>query len=67
MTTRLLRLKEVIERTGLSRSTLYELMAKDKFPKQILITERCVGWVEDEVHDFILRRLEAARRAKSAA
>lgn len=56
----LLRLKEVMKRTGLSRSMIYELAGKGKFPKQILITERCVGWVEDEVHDWILQRLEAA-------
>ena len=67
MPTRLLRLREVLERTGLSRSTLYELIKKDKFPKQILISERCVGWIEDDVHDFILQRLEVARRVKNVA
>lgn len=59
---RLLRLKEVMARTGLSRSMIYELIGKNKFPSQLLLTERCVGWVEDEVHDWILKRLEAAKK-----
>lgn len=63
---RLLRLKEVIARTGLSRSTIYGLIRQGSFPKQVTITERCVGWVEDEIHDFILQRLEAARKHKAA-
>jgi prophage regulatory protein len=64
---RLLRLKEVMKRTGLSRSTIYGLVKEGKFPKQITITERCVGWVEDEIHDFILKRLEASRGAAAAS
>lgn len=57
-----LRLKDVMKRTGLGRSTIYELMGAGKFPKQIHLTERAIGWVEDEVHDWIVQRLEAAGR-----
>lgn len=56
--TRLLRLNNVKERTGLSRSTIYNLMSKGQFPKQHPITERCVGWDEDEIQDWILSKLE---------
>jgi prophage regulatory protein len=61
---KLLRLKEVMKRTGLSRSTIYSLIAKGKFIPQVVITERCVGWVEDEVHDWLLKRIENSRSAK---
>jgi len=61
MHTRLMRLKEVMTRTGLSRSTIYGLIKDKKFPNQVVISARCVGWVEDEIHDFILKRLEASR------
>ncbi|WP_293752345.1 AlpA family phage regulatory protein, partial [uncultured Paraglaciecola sp.] len=30
-----MRLKEIIEKTGLSRSTIYNLISQGKFPKQI--------------------------------
>ena len=59
----IIRLKEVIKRTGLSRSTIYALMSKDQFPKQIQITERCIGWSEDIIHDWILQKLEQRRKA----
>lgn len=57
----LLRLPEVLARTGLKKTTLYKLMAEKKFPSQIMLTERCVGWDEDAVHDWILSKLEAAK------
>lgn len=63
MYSRLLRLRHVMERTGLSRSTIYDLIKKEKFPRSIALTERCVGWVEDDVHDWVVQRLEAAGRA----
>jgi prophage regulatory protein len=59
---RLLRLKQVMHLTGLSRSTVYRLMSKDSFPKTIFISERCVGWDEDEIQNWILHKLETARR-----
>ena len=59
----LLRLPDVLKRTALSRSTLYDLIKKGQFPRQIQLSIRCVGWSEDEVHDWILKRLEAARAA----
>ncbi len=61
MLPRLLRIKEVCNRTGLCRSTIYNLMNRNEFPKKVMITERCVGWVEDDIHDWIVQKLEAAQ------
>ena len=47
---RLLRLPEVLARTGLSRSRLY---ADLTFPKSVKIGDRAVAWVEDEVQAWI--------------
>jgi prophage regulatory protein len=55
---RLLRLNEVCDRTGVSRAVIYKLIAKEQFPRQIQITERCVGWSEDDVQNWILAKLE---------
>ncbi|KTF13702.1 AlpA family transcriptional regulator [Pseudoalteromonas sp. H105] len=50
---RLINLKEVIYKTSLGRSTIYELMAKGTFPKQMPKSGRSVAWLESEVDDWI--------------
>ena len=54
---RLIKLKEVIEKTSLGRSTIYEFMAKDIFPKQVSLGAKSVAWLESEVDDWIMDRL----------
>ena len=51
---RILRLKDVIEKTGLARSTIYKYVDAGTFPKPIPLGGRSVGWVDSEVHDWIL-------------
>lgn len=55
---KILRLKAVIDCTGLARSTIYKYIAEGKFPKPVSLGERCVGWLDSEVHDWILTRIE---------
>lgn len=50
---KLLTLAHVIQRTALSRSTIYGLMAKNKFPLPIRVGLRAVRWIEAEVMAFI--------------
>lgn len=64
---RIIRLKEVIDSTGLARSTIYKYIAEGSFPKPISLGDRCVGWVESEVHDWILARIEERDLAEGAA
>lgn len=54
---RIIRLKDVIDSTGLGRSTIYKYIAEGAFPKPVSLGERSVGWVE-EVHEWILARIE---------
>jgi prophage regulatory protein len=49
----IMRLREVIEQTGLSRSTIYNLISQGKFPKQIELGARSVGWVDTEVDEWL--------------
>lgn len=51
------RKKRVLDRTGLSNSTLYELMAAGKFPKPVKIADRCVAWPANEVDAWIADRI----------
>lgn len=64
---RIIRLKEVIDSTGLARSTIYKFIALETFPKPVSLGGRCVGWVESEVHDWILARIEERDLAESAS
>lgn len=51
---RLLKRKQVLERTGLSNSGMYELIAQNRFPKPVKPTgARSSAWVEEEVDQFI--------------
>lgn len=50
----MLRLPSVLQRTGLSRSTLYELIKKGRFPKQFKITERSSGWRSADIEEWII-------------
>jgi prophage regulatory protein len=50
---RILRLKSVLERTGLTRSTLYRKIKLGTFPKQLRISTRCIGWREAEVDSWV--------------
>lgn len=51
---RILRLKAVLDRTGLSRSTLYRKVERGSFPQQVRISERCVGWREIDIEQWLL-------------
>ena len=63
---RIIRLKEVIDSTGLARSTIYKYIGEGTFPKPVSLGDRCVGWVDSEVHDWILARIEERDLAEGA-
>lgn len=50
---RILRLKTVLERTGLSRSTMYRKIQNGTFPRNIQISTRCTGWRESAVNEWL--------------
>lgn len=54
---RVLRIKDVIDRTGLSRSTLYALMKSDPtFPKKVSLSVRTTGVIEQQLDAWIAMR-----------
>lgn len=52
-TDRIVRLKTVLARTGLSRSTLYRKIADGSFPAQIKISVHGAGWRESSINAWI--------------
>ena len=55
---RILRVKEVVSRVGLSRSSVYAKAKNpaDDFPKSFQLSERICGWYESEVQAWIMGR-----------
>ena len=50
---RILRLKTVLARTGLSRSTVYRKIADGTFPAQVRISVHGAGWHESAINEWI--------------
>lgn len=58
----LIRRDAVEARTGLRRSTLYEMIGRGLFPQPVRIAgTRSVAWVEGEVDRWVKDQIEAAR------
>ena len=49
----IIRLKTVLSRTGLSRSTIYRKIAEGTFPPQIQISIHGAGWHESAISRWI--------------
>ncbi len=54
---KLIRLPQVIERTTLSRSSIYEMMSNGTFPKPVKLNLRANGWLESEISDWVASRI----------
>ena len=50
---RIVRLKTVLHRSGLSRSTVYRKMGEGTFPPQIKLGINGTGWKESELNRWI--------------
>lgn len=62
----ILRLPEVLRRTGLSRSGVYERMTRGEFPVSVSLGLRAVGWHESDVSDWINSRVSNTQPIKSS-
>ncbi len=63
---RFIRKREVMRRTGLPSSTIYDLMSRDLFPKSIkLAGGKAVAWLESDIGQWQKQCLaNQAREAK---
>jgi len=57
----ILRRRHVEQRTGLSRSTLYQYMKDGAFPKPVQLGLRAVGWLESDISKWIAARVKVGR------
>jgi prophage regulatory protein len=49
-------IRAIVARTGLSRSTIYDYIARGLFPRQRRLGPRRVGWLASEVRAWIANR-----------
>ena len=52
-----LRMKDVIKKTGLSRSAIYNFVASNSFPRPIKLGVKAMGWADSEIDDWILSKM----------
>ncbi|EGR2287796.1 AlpA family phage regulatory protein [Vibrio parahaemolyticus] len=50
---RFLKLKEVMQKTALSRSAIYRKMDEGSFPQTVSLGDRAVAWIESEVEEWM--------------
>lgn len=61
-TTRLIRLPEVMNRTGYGRAWIYRLISDGRFPGSIKIGIRSVAFVESEIDEWIQTAIDKTRK-----
>lgn len=55
---KIMRFNEVMNCTGLRKSSIYKFMVAGTFPKSVPLGERAVGWLEDEIKEWITNRIK---------
>jgi prophage regulatory protein len=58
---RIIRLPEVIRKTGLSKSTIYDKLRNADFPVPVILGDRAIGFIEGELDAWMMnlpRQLE---------
>ena len=55
---RMLRLSQVVERTGLGKTTIYELQKEGRFPRSVHVTGHSVRWIEAEVETWLVQQAQ---------
>lgn len=53
MSNKIIRLPEVKNKTGLSRSSIYLRISKGEFPQSIALGGRAVGWLEEDINQWL--------------
>lgn len=59
---RALRIRQVLETIGISRTHLYRLIQAGKFPQPVKISERVSAWDEAAVNAWLTKKFAEAHR-----
>lgn len=58
---KLVRLSEVLTRTGYSKAWIYKLIAQGRFPQSVKLGPRSIAFVESEIDEWIDQRIAESR------
>ena len=50
---RILRIKDILKITGMSNSTIYELIKSNEFPRPKRLGKRAVGWLPEDIKNWL--------------
>lgn len=62
----LIRLPEVMRRTGYGKAWIYRLIEAGKFPKSVKIGTRSIAFVESEVDEWVANKIAESRTGEVA-
>ncbi|MFA6700562.1 MAG: AlpA family transcriptional regulator [Thiomicrospira sp.] len=65
--TTLIRIRDVMSMTGISKSQIYRLSNMGEFPKPTRLTAQSVAWVKQEVEQWINDKIQARNELEGAA
>jgi prophage regulatory protein len=65
MAHKILRLPDVLNRVGFSRSTIYAFVSKGRFPAPVKIGARAVGWLDTDIDQWIGFQFDPSRRVST--
>lgn len=66
MSEKLLSLSEVMERTGLSKTSIWRMQKEDAFPASYSISPKRVAWKESEINKWIQGRVRNQKSPQSS-
>ncbi|SBS25447.1 Prophage CP4-57 regulatory protein (AlpA) [Marinomonas spartinae] len=55
---RFLKLQQVMDKTSLCRSSIYNLINAGQFPKNVTVMGKRKAWLESEIEDWMMRKIE---------
>lgn len=53
---KIIKVPEVLERCAMSRASLYRMLQRNEFPRQVRISIRSIGFYEHEVNQWLADR-----------
>jgi prophage regulatory protein len=62
MSKKFIRLPEVKNKTGLSRSSIYLRMSNGEFPQSISLGSRAIGWLESDINEWLDQCISASKK-----
>lgn len=60
--TRLIRLSEVMNKTGFGKAWIYRLISQNRFPQPVKIGIRAIAFIESEIDEWIQLTIEKSRK-----